>query len=572
MKFRHQLILSLAIIGLIVFSGLIIIYLSVAGVKDNAVNQTQQVVAQTDSINMLEQSVADVPPALAVMNDIAALKNDINTVQYSYANASLTLDKADLDIANEQMNRIQPRILSLVRTLPDGAQEIAALEEALGASRIFGNKMNDFLLDDLPNVAGDMARGLGAQMLLVKDVLDRLSRQSVSRVNDSVSQVTRQTDVVKNSARLVSDSADAIVTESTSMSRIVMGVGFVVIALMCAIAIYTTRALKKATRQVGGVLDQISKTQNLTLRVNRREEDELGMIARNVDGMMANFEKVVIEVDKTADEVSSEIDAMSTRSGSLNHSVTDLLQSVDSISTAVVELSASASEVSNNASATAENTREAHKIGSKGTQIVNDSIDNVKSLSDKLLDSQNTIHQLEQDVGEIGGVLAVIEGIAEQTNLLALNAAIEAARAGEQGRGFAVVADEVRSLASRTQESTVEIRQTIDSLRGRTKDVVETMQGSINASEESVALAKQASTAITHISESLTSILDLNQLIATAAKEQSDVATDISSRVNLLSESAQDMSVVATENQAAGDRMSTQGKQLRSAVAIFNLG
>lgn len=548
------------------------IFLSVTGVRDNAVDQTQQVVEQSQSIQQLEQGVATVAPALDVMKDIAALKNEINTVQYRYANASLTLDKADLDVANEAMDNIQPQVITLVKSLPNGNREIVTLEEALGASRIFGNKMNELLLDDLPNVAGDMARGLNAQMLIVNDVLDQLSRQSVERVNDSISLVTQQTEAVKSSGNQVSSSANAIVAASTHMSTIVMVVGIVVISLMCMIAVYTARSLRKATKQVGGVLNQISKTQNLTIRVNRQEQDELGMIARDVDQMMANFEKVVVDVDNTADEVSSEITSMSQRSDSLNQSATELMNSVDSISTAVVQLSASASEVSNNATSTAENTREAHQIGRKGTQIVNDSIDNVKSLSNKLADSQNTIQQLEQDVGEIGGVLAVIEGIAEQTNLLALNAAIEAARAGEQGRGFAVVADEVRSLASRTQESTVEIRHTIDSLRGRTKDVVETMQESINASAQNVEQAKQASTAITQISDSLTSILDLNQLIATAAKEQSDVAADISNRVNRLSESAQDMSAVSAQNQSAGERMCSQGEQLKNAVSIFNHG
>ncbi len=572
MKFQVKLILSLSAIGLIVLVGLATIYQSVSSVVSIAEAQKRQVDQQRQTIEQLQQGVSTVAPALSMMNEIAGITNELNQVQYAFANASLTLDQVDLDRANLLMDGIEPKIIGFLNRFPQLANEGQAVREALWASRIFGNKMNEFLLDDLPNIAGDMARGLGSQMDIIANVLNRLSEQSTNQVNSNLNTVTRGTEAVNTSAQDVSTNSDLILEEAGTVSSVVLAVALVILLLTAAIAVSITRSLRSATKQVVKVLHNISLDKNLTLRINRDSNDELGTIAKDVDHMMDNFEKVVVEVNDTASNVGQEICEMSQRGSALNQLICDLQQSVDSISTAVVELSASASEVSNNAGSTAETTRQANSIGSKGTQIVESSINNVENLSNVLHNSQGSVQQLEKDVGSIGGILEVIESIAEQTNLLALNAAIEAARAGEQGRGFAVVADEVRSLASRTQQSTVEIRQTINNLQDRTHDVVSTMQSAINASGESVQQAREASAAIGEISNSLSEILDLNQLIATAAREQSDVANEISDRITILSNSAQDISNLAEQNEAGGKRMSAQGDKLGQAVAIFNLG
>lgn len=572
MYLRQQLILSMLALGFIVIVGMSVIFRSSSGVKSTADDQKVQVQNQNKTVVLLKDDAGAVIPALQLMNEISELKTELSTVQYAFANASLTMEHQDLKDANTGMDALEPKIVELLRSFPEFADEASKVKEAFWASRIYGNKMNEFLLMGLTNITGDMAVGLSTQMDVIVTTFDQLSAHSVKEANSRVENVVIRTNELGSSARAVSDGVEVIVQESSTVSKTVFGVGVIVFLMAAGVAYFLSQTLNRATHQVVSALSEISKTKTLSLRINRKQNDELGVIAHDVDEMMGIFEEVVRQVATTAEGVGEEIDLMSNRSGELEKLISGQQSSLQDISASVTEMSASANEVANNAATTAKTTQEANSIGKKGSEVVNASIRNIENLSQQLNTSEQTINSLADDVASIGSILEVIEGIAGQINLLALNAAIEAARAGEQGRGFSVVADEVRSLAGRTQTSTVEIRKTIENLQKRTGDVVDSMQQSITISTESVNQAQQVNTAINEISSSLSEIMDLTTLIASAAQQQSVSTADITERVNLLSNSAVDVLMLAVENKNGGRRMSDQGHQLNNAISIFHLG
>ena len=571
MKLQRMLVLSMSVIVLINFIGLVFIYQSVSSVKSTADGQTQQIATQAEAIGQLINEVNTVSPSVETMNDISELKARLAAVQYGYADAGLTLNSTKLDEANAAYDELMPVILARVSGVSELSDRISELNESIEYARIYGNRIFTSFENNSPSMGASMANGLREQMGNISSLLQVISVSSVSGVADSVSRVIDETDKVTQSAGMVKQGGAIIIDEATSVGNAVFVVGIVVLALTAAVALLLIRFLKSATDQVVSTVGQISRTKSLALRINRRQNDELGEIARDVDTMVDSFATVVGEVRTTASLVSDEIVAMSGRSDGLNGLIQNQQHSVDNISAAITEMSASATEVSNNASSTADTASNANQTGQKGSQIVTASIKNIEKLSTQLHDSQATINELASDVASIGGILEVIEGIAEQTNLLALNAAIEAARAGEQGRGFAVVADEVRSLAGRTQTSTVEIRQTIENLQKRTEQVVAAMEHSITTSTQSVEQAQEANEAIHEISTALSEIMNLTQLIATSAKEQSEAANEISGQVIALSDSSMEIADLSNENQAGGQRMADQGTQLSKAVSIFSI-
>jgi methyl-accepting chemotaxis protein len=561
----------MSVIVLINFIGLVFIYQSVSSVKSTADGQTQQIATQAEAIDQLINEVNTVSPSVETMNDVADLKARLAAVQYGYADAGLTLNATKLDEANAAYDELMPVIASRISGVSELSDRITELNEAIEYARIYGNRIFTSFENNSPSMGASMANGLREQMATISSLLQVISVSSVSGVADSVSRVIDESDKVTQSAGMVKQGGAIIIDEATSVGNAVFVVGIVVLALTAAVALLLIRFLKSATDQVVSTVGQISRTKSLALRINRRQNDELGEIARDVDNMVDSFASVVGEVRTTASLVSDEIVAMSGRSDGLNGLIQNQQHSVDNISAAITEMSASATEVSNNASSTADTASNANQTGQKGSQIVTASIKNIEKLSAQLHDSQATINELASDVVSIGGILEVIEGIAEQTNLLALNAAIEAARAGEQGRGFAVVADEVRSLAGRTQTSTVEIRQTIENLQKRTEQVVAAMEHSITTSTQSVEQAQEANEAIHEISTALSEIMNLTQLIATSAKEQSEAANEISGQVVALSDSSMEIADLSNENQAGGQRMADQGAQLSKAVSIFSI-
>jgi len=228
-------------------------------------------------------------------------------------------------------------------------------------------------------------------------------------------------------------------------------------------------------------------------------------------------------------------------------------------------------EVARNTSNAANATEVANEEMDKGSQVVTRTVDRISQLAAEVGQSADIIQQLAKDSESVGGVLDVIRGIADQTNLLALNAAIEAARAGEQGRGFAVVADEVRTLAGRTQQSTQEIQEMIERLQTGAVSAVDTMERGRENAQASVCDAALAGHSLESITSSVTSIRDVNTQVASAAEEQSAVAEEIKGSIINISEIAERTALGAQETSRASEHLAELSNRLQSLVGGFKI-
>jgi methyl-accepting chemotaxis protein len=239
--------------------------------------------------------------------------------------------------------------------------------------------------------------------------------------------------------------------------------------------------------------------------------------------------------------------------------------------TAMNQMTATVQEVARHATEAAAAANNADQASIEGKQVVINTMKAIEDLSSEVHSAASVIGQLEKDSENIGAVLDVIKGIAEQTNLLALNAAIEAARAGEQGRGFAVVADEVRTLASRTQQSTQEIQEMIEKLQAGAQSAVKVMDDSRSRAEDSVSQAAQAGTSLEAITRAVSQITDMNTQIATAAEQQSSVAEEINRNVVNISDIVDRTAEGAQQTSTASEELANLAGQLQQLVNQFKV-
>jgi len=310
---------------------------------------------------------------------------------------------------------------------------------------------------------------------------------------------------------------------------------------------------------------------DLTVEVKIDSHDEMQYIATDMNLMIEKTNALVSQVISAANQVVLSSDQSGASSEDTRDGVNQQNMELELVATAMNEMSATVHEVANNAASTAEATRNADKEANNGRSVVNQTIQSINTLSSEMQEASSVIKQLEADSESIGSVLDVIRGIAEQTNLLALNAAIEAARAGEQGRGFAVVADEVRTLASRTQDSTQEIQTMIEKLQQGSRNAVKVMDEGMEQTEKTVSHAAEAGATLQSITEAVNHITSMNEQIATAAEEQSSVAEEINRNVVNVRDIAENTVNNANQTAQSSAALKNVAAQLQSLVAEFKV-
>lgn len=290
-----------------------------------------------------------------------------------------------------------------------------------------------------------------------------------------------------------------------------------------------------------------------------------------VQNMSQSLAIMVTNLDSSMLALRSELSAVESRSGTIADLTLSQQESTAMIATAMTEMASSANQVATSANDTARNTDEADKQSQQTQSLICSTVDNIQGLANQLSTASLAVANLDQDVNNIVKVLDVIGDIAEQTNLLALNAAIEAARAGEQGRGFAVVADEVRKLAGRTQDSTKEIQNMISNLQQGSRHAIQTMEICAETSQSTVTQSQSASEALQQIVTALEAITTMSQQIATAAAEQTHVSDDIAHRINLIEESGYQLNSVVTESQSSTQSLASLANDLEGWVNKFSV-
>jgi methyl-accepting chemotaxis protein len=335
--------------------------------------------------------------------------------------------------------------------------------------------------------------------------------------------------------------------------------------LLCGILFRPLNNVSQALAQIA------NGSGDLTQRIHVENRDEVGELANNFNTFVESLQLLIQHIRQQSQQLTDGSEQSTTRA---NNSVKELnlqQQEITMVATAVTEMASATREIASHAEQTAQAAQNSSSSTQKGHSLVVDTKASINSLANEVSEASNVISELQQHSQEINTVLATIQGIAEQTNLLALNAAIEAARAGEQGRGFAVVADEVRVLSQRTHTSTEEIKSTIDILQQTTARAVNLMKSSSELANNSVEDADRAALALEDISASVTLISDMATQIATAAEEQTHVTGEITQNITSIKDVTDQLVIDSEDSLTQSHDLKEQAVDLSKKVATFKL-
>ncbi|MEJ2045768.1 MAG: methyl-accepting chemotaxis protein [Reinekea sp.] len=343
----------------------------------------------------------------------------------------------------------------------------------------------------------------------------------------------------------------------------------IAVAIAVLIGWQVARSLTTPIIAFTRTLTRINETSDLTERVPVYGKDEIATSAGAINGLLDKFQHTIQHLSEASEQLKSASSTM----GEVTHHVLETTHQQQGqsqqVAAAATELTATAHDVTKNAEQASEATTQAYQAGHQGSLMVSRSIDKINTLASNIENMEQVLSKVATDSDAIGFVLKVISDIAEQTNLLALNAAIEAARAGEQGRGFAVVADEVRTLAKRTHDSTEEIRSMIEQLHNGVGDAVSSIKNSVNQAKDNVSDASSMGESLEEITRYLHSVSEMTDQIAAAATEQLAVSEDISSSIVAVSELASTSAEAAERSSGAGQNVENLATSLRDYVSQF---
>ncbi|WP_462151088.1 methyl-accepting chemotaxis protein [Pseudoalteromonas xiamenensis] len=355
-----------------------------------------------------------------------------------------------------------------------------------------------------------------------------------------------------------------------TLNSFVIAVLAVLFGVICmrALALHLLKPLRDLEVAITGMA---SGGGNLTQRLTIKNSDECGVVASQFNRFLASLQQLVCDVKERADQVLGSSDAAKELSTQSMKKLDQQVSLIESLATAMHQMSTTSIEIAGNAQQAAGSITSVNEKAAQGQEVFLQAKNQITALADDINHSHKLSTQLAQYSQSIENILSVINGIAEQTNLLALNAAIEAARAGEQGRGFAVVADEVRSLASKTQQSTTEIKTMIDQIQASSSQVQEAMGSSRDKTLSCVTQTEQATDMLNEISEAVKELMDRNIQIATAIEQQSVVIEEINKNTNYINDISVEVGSFADKQYCASDKLAKQAHEQESLLSKFKV-
>lgn len=368
------------------------------------------------------------------------------------------------------------------------------------------------------------------------------------------------------------NSFESVSIEAARTSTVGITVGVVTIVLLFAVSVPIARSVAKSIREIIDSMKDIAQDNgDLTVRLTTDNQDEIGDLVFWFNSFIEKLQGVIKHVVETALPLAETANTIQQLSEQTLSSFDRQSSSVSQSRQSVEEMSHSVADITTNAADAAEAARHANSEAEKGKHVVENTVVGIRELAENVKSSSDTINKLQEDTNKVNVVLEVIRGIAEQTNLLALNAAIEAARAGEQGRGFAVVADEVRNLASRTQESTEEINQMLAQLQSAAAKAVTMMDSSRSSVEASVENANRAGESLVVITETVNTISDMNGAIAVATEEQSQVSGLMVGHVEDIQTCAEEASKASAQIAQVSGKLTELSSELEAVAKQFKV-
>ncbi len=394
-------------------------------------------------------------------------------------------------------------------------------------------------------------RGLFEQYLLqIEDLLDNQSEEERKGADEALSQLTNSFDTIENTILMLT---------------------LIAAALTCAIAYFLSNSITVRLSKVEHVAQQVANGDLTSEPIVDKSGDELSNLGQSVNQMQQSLVNLIGSISSVTNQVQSVTGTLETISGDIVSGASSQADKANLIATAAEELSLTIAEVAQQGNATYEQARNSEANAESGRGVIVEMVGSIKQVSQQMTDMSGQMNQLGSHGEQIGSVIKVIEEIAEQTNLLALNAAIEAARAGEAGRGFAVVADEVRALAERTTKATQEVGGIIQSIQSGTQDAVTYTQDNCKLVELGVEQSAGAVTALEKIVEGAANVQAMVNSIATAAEEQTAVTKEIAADITTISDISEQSLQLANNSSESVSGLNSRVRELEQLIGKFKL-
>ncbi|HAT8499149.1 TPA: cache domain-containing protein [Vibrio vulnificus] len=545
---------------------------------------------------------------LYILSIVPVLSIALGMMWFTYLKTT-NFNEQQVEITRDNMMRMKKdELKNYIQMAKSAVQPLldrnASLEEALPTLRLleYGGSGYVFGYDSKGTriVVGKSNQGIGENFInmqdqkgnyLIKDLINNAKTgefttyyfpkpgQSTPLPKLSYSIYIPQWDLTLGTG-FYTDDIDVLITQMEesahqALENTLTSIGLFCIAiaiLVGIVAVFINRSIMRPLEMFDeSIRSFASGDADLTARMEDFSVPEFKQLSRNFNQFVGSLQNIIRSVTEVGKDVVSETDNMSRRATEVDNLAAGQRGETEQVATAMTEMTTTATEISSNASQAAQAARYAEENAHEAQTIVNSAASSVRELAGEVSKANDVISRLEGDVKNISSSLEVIQDIAEQTNLLALNAAIEAARAGEQGRGFAVVADEVRKLASRTQDSTGEIHQMINQLKAASDAAVKAMDASQARGESTVEEANAAAAALLKIIDSIGTIMDMNSLIATATEEQSIVGQEISERIVVISDQSSQSADLANQNRMGSQSLNKKAHQLSDLVGRFTV-
>lgn len=402
---------------------------------------------------------------------------------------------------------------------------------------------------------------------------ERYYEQNSKEFDELFSAVRVQLNVVKEAMESKQSELEKDIATAAHLADLVIKGGTAVVSIAAlAMVLLLVRTIVTPVKSIHKAMEQIATGDgDLRQRIEVNSKDEIGQLAGSFNLFVSKIQTTVAQVVESSSALQREIGNLQTLTSTIENSTTHQQKDSEVVAAAVHEMQVTSRSVSENAQEAANASQIANQELLNTNSILESTVDSIRQLANEIGRASTVINNLDRDVSNIASVVDVIQGIAEQTNLLALNAAIEAARAGEQGRGFAVVADEVRSLASRTQQSTGEIQAMIERLQVGAEQAVEAMASSTKSGDNTIIQAGEASHALSEILNAISLMNEMNTHIATAASQQSTVSDEVNSNVQGIADSSRVIVDIVEQTQRALTLLREQGGKLDGQVSQFKV-